>query len=163
MHILRPKITVILLGCPIVRGIEQAFTEVIQCRAAMEDEVVAELDLREEQRMLVAGLLPLPCGKERSKTRQPLLAAGQQVPRGERVGELLEALGRRAFKKGISTLLKVDAVLAHSVGEPVMLIEAHPSGERTNIRPHCQIVDIEAVLNDPPVSDLKMLWGERRG
>ena len=43
-------------------GIEQAFTEVVQCRAAMEDEVVAELDLREEQPMLAARLLPLPCG-----------------------------------------------------------------------------------------------------
>ena len=65
---------------------------------AMEEEVVAELDLREEQPMLAAGLLPLPGGK--------------------------------AFKKGISTLLEVDAVLAHSVGGPVMLIEADPSGER---------------------------------
>ena len=65
-------------------GIEQAFTEAVQRRAATEDEVVAELDLREEQPMLAAGLLPLPCGKERGKTRQPLLAAGQQVPRGER-------------------------------------------------------------------------------
>ena len=36
-------------------GIEQAFTEVVQCRAAMEDEVVAELDLREEQPMLAAN------------------------------------------------------------------------------------------------------------
>ena len=134
---------------------------------AMEEEVVAELDLREEQPMLAAGLLPLPCGKERGKSRQPLLAAGQQVPRGERVGELLdagmlEALGCRAFKKGISTLLEVDAVLAHSVGGPVMLIEADPSGERkvgTDAHEHpspLPVMDIEVVLNDPPVSDLNV-------
>ena len=43
-------------------GIEQAFTEVVPCRAAMEDEVVAELDLREEQPMLAAGLPPAPFG-----------------------------------------------------------------------------------------------------
>jgi hypothetical protein len=43
----------------------------------MEDEVVAELDLGEEQPVLAAGVVPLFCGKEGSKTRQPLLAAGQ--------------------------------------------------------------------------------------
>ena len=91
-----------LVGLPYCSiGIEQAFTEVVHCRAAMEDEVVAELDLR----VLAAGLLPLPCGKERGKTRQPLLAAGQQVPRRERVGELLEALGRRA-RKALAHCLK---------------------------------------------------------
>jgi len=38
-----------------------------------------------------------PLGPEFGEiSRQPLLAAGQQVPRGERVGELLEVLGRRA-------------------------------------------------------------------
>ena len=75
---------------------------------------------------------------------------------------MLEALGCRAFKKGISTLLEVDAVLAHSVGGPVMLIEADPSGERkvgTDAHEHpspLPVVDIEVVLNNPPVSDLKV-------
>ena len=79
-------------------GIEQALAEFVQCRAATEDEVVAELDLREEQPMLAAGFLPLPGGKERREARQPLLAATQQIPRGERVGELLEAFGLGASR-----------------------------------------------------------------
>ena len=57
--------------------VEQPFTEIVQCRAATEDEVVAKLDLREEQPVLTAGLLPLFCSEEGGKATQPLLAAGQ--------------------------------------------------------------------------------------
>jgi hypothetical protein len=58
---------------------------------AMEDQVVAELDLGEEQPMLAAGLLSLACGKVGCETREPFLAAGHQIPWGERIGEFLEA------------------------------------------------------------------------
>ena len=149
-----------LSDCPI--GVEQSFTEIVQGRAAAEDEVVAVLDLREEQPVLAAGLLPLFCGKEGGKARQPFLAAGQQVPRGERVGELLEALWYRAFEKGIGALLEVDALLPHPVREPVMLIEADASGERkvwTDAHEHpspLPVVDIEVVLHNPAVRDLQM-------
>ena len=47
-------------------GVEQSFTEIVQRRPAMEDEVVAELDLGEEQPVLAAGVVPLFCGKEGS-------------------------------------------------------------------------------------------------
>ena len=143
-------------------GIEQALAEVVQGRATMEDEVVAELDLREEQPMLAARLLSLSCGEERREARQPLLAAGQQISRGERVGELLEAIGRRASEEGIGALLEVDALLAHSVGQPVMLIEADAGGERkvgADAHEHpspLPVVDVKVVLNDPAVGDLKM-------
>src|ERR1700719_2360727 len=96
--------------------------------------------------MPAAGFLPLPGGKEWREARQPLLAAMQQIPRGERVGELLE----------------VDALLTHAVGQPMMLIEADAGGERqvgTDADKHpspLPVVDIEVVLDDPAVGDLKV-------
>ena len=76
-----------LPDCPI--GIEQALAKIIQCRTAMEDEVVAIFDLREEQPMLAARMLALSCSEEGREVRQPLLATGHQIARGERVGEFL--------------------------------------------------------------------------
>jgi len=49
-----------LADCPI--GIEQALAEIIQCRTTTEDEVVAVLDLREEQPVLAARMLAFSCG-----------------------------------------------------------------------------------------------------
>jgi hypothetical protein len=66
-------------------GIEQALAEIIQCRAAVEDEIVAVLNLREEQPMLAAGVLALSCSEEGRDVRQPLLTADHQIPRSERV------------------------------------------------------------------------------
>ena len=91
-----------LPDCPI--GIEQALAEIIQCRTTTEDEVVAVLDLREEQPVLAARMLSLSCGEEGREVRQPLLAAGHQIPRGERVGEFLQAIGSCAFQEGIGEL-----------------------------------------------------------
>ena len=108
---------------------------------------------------------PLPGGKEWREARQPLLAAMQQIPRGERdVGELLEAFGLSASREGIGTLLEVDALLTHAVGQPMMLIEADAGGERqvgtdadSNIPSPLPVVDIEVVLDDPEaVGDLKV-------
>ena len=56
-------------------GVEQALAEFVQRGAAPEDEVVAELNLREEQPMSAAGFLPFPGGKERREACQPFLAA----------------------------------------------------------------------------------------
>src|ERR1700720_3620676 len=112
--------------------------------------------------MPAAGFLPLPGGKEWREARQPLLAAMQQIPRGERVGELLEAFGLSASREGIGTLLEVDALLTHAVGQPMMLIEADAGGERqvgTDADKHpppLPVIDIEVVLDDPAVGDLKM-------
>ena len=78
----------------------------------MEDEVVAEFDLREEQPMLAAGMFAFAGGKERGEARQPFLAAAQKVPRGERLGERLQAFGRRAGHEGIAALPEGNAVLA---------------------------------------------------
>ena len=45
-------------------------------------------------------------------------------------GELLEAFGLSASREGIGTLLEVDALLPQAVGQPMMLVEADPGGER---------------------------------
>jgi len=74
---------------------------------------------------------------------------------GERVGELLETLGRCAFEEGIGALLEPDAFLTHPIGQPVMLVEADPGGERkvgTHANKHASpagIVDVNVVLNNP--------------
>ena len=59
-------------------------------------------------------------------------------------------------------MLEVDALLAHAVRQPVMLIEADPRRER-QVGAHAHehpapvlVVDIEVVLHDPAVGDLKM-------
>ena len=51
-------------------GIEQSLAEVVQRCTTTEDEVVAELDLREEQSMLTARFLSLVCREERRQPRQ---------------------------------------------------------------------------------------------
>ena len=81
-----------LADCAI--SVKQPLPEAVQRGPAMEDEIVAELDLREKQPMLTACLLSLLRSKEGRQPRQPLLAAGRQLPRIERVGKLLEPLRR---------------------------------------------------------------------
>src|SRR6266478_2869300 len=115
-----------LPDCPI--GIEQALAKIIQCRTAMKDEVVAIFDLREEQPMLAARMLALPCSEEGREVCQPLLATAHQIARGERVGEFLQAIGNCAFQEGIGGLLESDAFLAHPVGQPMVLVEADTGG-----------------------------------
>jgi hypothetical protein len=51
-------------------GIKQPLPKVVQCRAAMKDQVVAELDLREEQPMLAARFLSLFRSEEGGEPRQ---------------------------------------------------------------------------------------------
>jgi hypothetical protein len=59
--------------------------------------------LREEQPVLAARMFSLSCGEEGREMRQPLLTAGHQIPRGERVGEFLQAIGScaRRFKSEV--------------------------------------------------------------
>jgi hypothetical protein len=71
--------------------------------------------------MLAAGVLALSCSEEGREVRQPLLTADHQIPRSERVGEFLQAIGNCAFQEGIGGLLESDAVLAHAVGQPMVL------------------------------------------
>src|SRR5271165_559414 len=91
------------------------------------DQVVAEFDLREEQLVLAAGLPALAFGKERGQAGEPFLAAASQVLGRPGVGQLLEAFGCRASQKSVGALLEIEALLAHAVRQPVMLIETHPA------------------------------------
>ena len=70
-------------------GVEQTFAESVPRGTATEDEVVAVLDLGEEQPVLAARLLSLPGGEEWREACQPFLAAGHQISRGQRVREFL--------------------------------------------------------------------------
>src|SRR5258708_14101596 len=79
--------------------------------------------------MRAARVLALPCSEEGREVRQPLLATGHQIARGERVGEFLQAIGNCAFQEGICGLLESDAFLAHAVGQPMVLVEADTGGE----------------------------------
>jgi len=143
-------------SCRCSIGIEQALAEIIQCGTTTEDEVVAVLDLREEQPVLAACMLSLSCGEERREVRQPLLAADHQIARSERVGEFLQATGICAFQECIGGLLESDAFLAHPVRQPMVLVEGR-YGRRMegrgrcarNIRPQFPVVDVKIVLNDP--------------
>ena len=60
-------------------GVEQPFIQGVQSGPFVEHEVVAVLDLGEEQPVLAAVVLTLGFGEERSEVSQPLLTAGQQV------------------------------------------------------------------------------------
>jgi len=59
-------------------------------------------------------------------------------------------------------LPKVDALLAHPIGEPMMLVEADPRRERqvgAHAHEHAApagVVDIEVVLKDPALGELQM-------
>jgi hypothetical protein len=123
--------------------------------SALEDQVVAVFDLREEQAVFTAGVFSLSPGEEGCQAGQPFLAARHQVTSGERIGEFLKPFGCRAFEESIGALLEPDALLTHPVGQPVMLVDADPGREgevETHANKHASpagIVDIDVVLNDP--------------
>ncbi len=71
-------------------GIEQAFAERVQRGPPVKDQIVAILELSEEQPVPAGGVFPLPRGEEGSKRSQPLLPTGQQILRCQRVGEFLK-------------------------------------------------------------------------
>ena len=74
----------------------------------------------------------------------------------------METLWSPASEKGVRALLEIDGFVAHPVGQPVMLIETNPRGER-QVRAHAhehsapaRVVDIEIVLHDPALGDLEV-------
>src|SRR5262249_18809987 len=100
-------------------------------------------------------MLSLSGGEEGREMGQPLLAAGHQIPRAERVGEFLQAIGSCAFQEGIGELLESDVVRAQAVGQPMVLVEADAGGERkvgADAHEHSSpvpVIDVKVVLNDP--------------
>jgi hypothetical protein len=131
-------------------------------RATMEDQVVAVLHLSEKQAMLASGLATFLVGEERREGGQPLVGARQQVSAGQRIGQHLQALGILTVHERIGTLLKFDSFFPQVIGQPVMLIQVDPCGERqigTKAYEHpspAAVVDVEVVLLDPALRDLQM-------
>ena len=135
------------------------------CRWAtspVEDKVVAILDLGEEQSVLTARLPALGRGEERSEPTQPLVSASSQIAAGERICQLLQALGMLAVEESVGMLLKLDWFLPQTVGQPIMLVEVDASRKReVRANPHEQaspmaVIDGEVVLGDPALPDLKV-------
>jgi len=73
---------------------------------------------------------------------------------------LLQAIRLGAFQEGVGTLLELDAVLSHAVGQPMVLIEADTGGEwkvRADAHEHpppVVVIDVKVVLNDPALGHL---------
>jgi hypothetical protein len=74
----------------------------------------------------------------------------------------LQAIRNCAFQEGIGGLLKSDAVLAHAVGQPMVLIETDTGGEwKVRADPHehpspIPVIDVKVVLNDPALRELEV-------
>src|ERR1700733_12051877 len=58
-------------------GVQESIPQSIEGSSAMENEIIAILDLGKEEAMLTAGLFALLFGKEGSETLQPLAGADQ--------------------------------------------------------------------------------------
>jgi len=95
-------------------GVEEAFTELVE-RGATVDEVVAKLDLGEEQAML-ASVFSFSRREERREAGKPFLAAGDEVTGRELVGKFLQSFRLGAAQESVGALTKANALLAHPVG-----------------------------------------------
>src|SRR6202047_3038866 len=151
---LRPKITVILFGSPIVRLASSRRWPRLSSAARRWKMRLSQYSTCEKP-MLATCMLALFYSEEGREVRQPLLATGHQIARGERVGEFLQAIGNCAFQEGISGLLERDAFLAHAVGQPMVLVEADTGGEwqvRADAHEHSSplsVIDIKIVFEEP--------------
>ena len=82
-------------------GVQESLSERIEGHTAMENEIIAILNLSKEEAMLTMGLAALIFGEEGSEAIEPLATAGQQIAGGQRIGELLKPLGVRATQEGV--------------------------------------------------------------
>jgi hypothetical protein len=69
-----------------------------------------------KQPVAATGHIALLRGEERRETGEPLLAAGNEVARRQRLGQVPQALGPSACHERVRALVKVDALLAHPIG-----------------------------------------------
>src|SRR5712691_2178710 len=93
--------------------------------------------------------------KEGRQGLEPFLAAPLEVPRGERIGERLEARRITAAEKRVAAQAEREAVGVQPIRPPLMLVEAHPRGKR-KVRAEADehaapvsVMEIEVVLDDP--------------
>jgi hypothetical protein len=136
-------------------GIEQPGPQLIERRTPLEDQVVAVLGLREEEPMLAAGFPTFLGGEEQREGAEPLLAAGDQVVRGEAIGEGLETARVAALQERVLALAEGDAFFPQTIGQPVMLIQtdARREGEvRADPDEEAAppaVVEVDVVVDDP--------------
>ncbi len=107
-------------------GVQESLAQGIEGNAAMENEIIAILNLSKEETMLTTGLFALFFREERSETIQPLPTADEQIARVEGIGEFLKPLGVAATQERVGGLLKVDVLLLHAV----MLVETDACRKR---------------------------------
>jgi hypothetical protein len=136
-------------------AVQQALRELVQGGAAIEDEVVAVLDLRKEQPVLTARLVALLGVEERSERGQPFLTAAQQILGAKRVGKLLQSSGISTPQESVGGRLKVNPLFPQAKGQPVVLVQAYPRGEgKVGRQAHkhpapALVVELEVVLVGP--------------
>src|SRR5271157_3012070 len=159
---LRPKMTVILSGRPMLRLASRSRSPSGRGRRGGKNQVIAVFNLGEEEPGLTAGLLTLLVGEEGCERGQPFLAAGEQVFGGQRVRQFLQTGEVAALEKGLRRLFKIDVLLLEPVGEPVVLIQTEPGGERKIGRQAHEhpsptgVVHLKVVLHDPALSHLQV-------
>ena len=74
----------------------------------------------------------------------------------------MKTLGGSTLAERVGALIEIDAFLAQAVRQPMVLVEADPSREwkvwahPDEHAPPLPVVDIEVVLHDPALGDLKM-------
>ena len=108
-------------------GIQQPFAQLVQGGTPPEDEIVAVLDLGEEQAVLAAGLFAFFLGEERRQIGQPLLSALDEVAGGQRVGQFLQGGWVATAEESITALAEADALFSQTESQPVMLIQTNSS------------------------------------
>src|SRR5271166_4580997 len=143
-------------------GIQKSLSQLVAGGAAGKNQVIAVFNLGEEEPGLTAGLLTLLVGEEGCERGQPFLAAGEQVFGGQRVRQFLQTGEVAALEKGLRRLFKIDVLLLEPVGEPVVLIQTEPGGERKIGRQAHEhpsptgVVHLKVVLHDPALSHLQV-------
>src|SRR5215469_54602 len=110
-------------------SIEEPLLESIDGGATTKDEIVAVLYLGKKYPVLNAGVLSLLDREKGRKAGQPLLGTGDQIVGLEGIGEFLKGFSIGTLQEGVGALLKTDATLLHTQGQPVMLIQTDASGE----------------------------------
>src|SRR5260370_2675487 len=108
-------------------GVQEPLREGMDGGATTEDEIVAELHLREKQPVLNAGMLSLFGSEKGRETGQPFLGTVDQIVGGEGIGEFLQGFRIGTLQDGVGALLKSDATRLHSTATPIWLLGTDPS------------------------------------
>src|SRR6266705_564730 len=160
---LRPKITVILFGCPIVRLASsrrwpRLSSDARRWKMRLSQYSNCEKNSRCWQPACSRSLVV-------KKGVRYVSHFWPQVTRSRGVSELASSCRRSGtahFKKALAVCLNPMPFLAHAVGQPMVLVEADTGGEwqvRADAHEHSSpvpVVDVKVVLNDPALRELEV-------